>query len=132
MTVIYQCGFSPEQLRVILQALDIYSRIGQGQLWPIADLFIGNDQVDLTKLREILRSAGPLITELAPNSYFGINSKEVDEIYKMAYDMQQVLRNAQSWNESPTGGWTANFDEPMQYAEHELMKKPEVIEVEPI
>ena len=128
MTEIYKCEFSPEQVRVILQALDIYSRIGAGQLDPIACLFIGEKRVDLEKLRESLIGAETAITGLPPHAYFGISCKEVPERYKVAYDMQQVIRHSQAWHENPTGSFTVNFDEPRKYATHELMKKPVVVE----
>ena len=109
-----------EQLRLVQQALDLYTRIGIGQferikyhptfekhLWN--KLKDENGETDFTqfhKIREevdikLAEARNMLIQEnLPPNGGWGIGMPKVDESCRVAYDIVQVIRH-EFWKANP-------------------------------
>ena len=109
-----------EQLRLIQDALDMYSRIGIGQMWVIKDhptfeeilrkksTFDG--KVDYNIYHDIRKRADKYFTlgrdtllidsTHGQHGSFGIYNKEVDESSRIAYDLIQVIRH-EFWKANP-------------------------------
>jgi len=109
-----------EQLRVVQQALDLYSRVGIGQFERIKyhptfvqhltnQLTDKNGRIDFTRYHEIgdeadeklMEARNILIQEdLHPNTSWGIFNEKGDESCRVAYDIIQVIRH-EFWKANP-------------------------------
>lgn len=109
-----------EQLRLIQEALDMYSRIGIGQLWVIKDhptfeeilrkksTFDG--KVDYNIYHDMREKADKYFTlgrdtllidsTHGQHGSYGIYNKEVDESCRVAFDLVQVIRH-EFWKANP-------------------------------
>lgn len=57
----------------------------------------------------------------AQGQYYGIRNLKTHEDSKVAFDVQQVLRNRIAWAKNPTGNLgNVHFDTPIQYSEQPL------------
>lgn len=102
------------QAKIMIQALDLYSRLLMGQLDELDYVFRsyfwskkydGNKILDLIdKIREIV------FPTLGRNSYNSIGSDKVPEESKISYDMLRAIRNCLAWSRNPRGGITVDFD----------------------
>lgn len=116
----YRLTLSKSQAETLIRALDLYTRIGLGQLEEIAHMFafeISPDEKD--RLRAHLDQAKLVLGHPANGSH-GINSIEVDDDFRAAYDIQQVVRHRLAWDKKPEGGIQVNFDEPRQTSDQPL------------
>ena len=101
-----------EQADTLLMALDTYSRLKMGQFNAVSDLFPARD-FDRGKAAAALQAARQAVMpELDPRGYHGIESREIPDRARIAFDVEQVLRHALSWHRHPEGGITVNFDKP--------------------
>lgn len=101
-----------EQADILLMALDTYSRLKMGQFNAVSDLFPARD-FDRGKAAAALQAARQAVMpELDPRGYHGIESREIPDRARIAFDVEQVLRHALSWHRHPEGGITVNFDKP--------------------
>lgn len=88
------------QARVLVAALDAYSRLQAGQLWVLADVLeAAKDRegaplkISGWDLRE--KWTDPMMMDLFgyhPAASHGIHSPKVPESAKIAWDLQQVIR----------------------------------------
>ena len=101
-----------EQADILLMALDTYNRLMMGQFNAVSDLFPARD-FDRGKAAAALQAARQAVMpELDPRGYHGIESREIPDRARIAFDVEQVLRHALSWHRHPEGGITVNFDKP--------------------
>jgi hypothetical protein len=114
----YQLWLTEKQAQVLVNALDLYSRIGMGQFSEIAHVLrmnvLGNPswQVDaLAKVEEITREASSYWMG-GSGDYYGITSEKINDIFRVAWDLQQVIRYRLAWDRKPEGGIQVHFDEP--------------------
>lgn len=132
----YRLDMSPRQARVILNALDTYSRIGIGQFQIVVEtiqqLFgwdIDQDAQQYT--RDCLDVAKKLILGLDPNASYGIpNQKDVSELARIAYDLHCVLRRQVAINEQHDR-WTTWHGTPLHTAPQEPLAVARVIAPQP-
>ena len=109
-----------EQLKLIQYALDMYSRIGIGQMWVIKDhptfeealrkkcTFEGNVEYSLyhdmreraDKYFSVGRDTLLIDSTHGQHGSFGIYNKEVHESSRVAYDIVQVIRH-EFWKADP-------------------------------
>lgn len=96
----HELEFTDNEIRIILQALDLYSRIWIGQydhiLWDLRWYRNCNqlDELDKTLRREFLDIRNivlPGLHECSLNGSYGIFSPDRDTKAAIAYDMQQEL-----------------------------------------
>lgn len=110
---------------VLQEALDFYQRIGMGQFEEIKHLFsvrtptaqVGTatpepwdfDPDTVHALSWALARAlmGP---HARHGASFGIRSRYISNAFRVAYDIQQVVRSAVARHRHPEGGWTVDFD----------------------
>lgn len=52
--------------------------------------------------------------------YYSISSREISDNYRIAYDIQQVIRYRLAWDENPDGGFGFIYDKPIKYSNVEL------------
>lgn len=91
----YVLELSPEQARVVIDALDVYSRLGAGQMEEALVFWRFRTKTEnIEPARQIILGVKMLITGLGNGANLGIHSKELPIEYKRAYDVQQVLRHA--------------------------------------
>jgi hypothetical protein len=109
----YEIKVSEKQVRIINAALDLYSRLLMGQ-WEecvLSELHLSDNYQCEQELRRI---ATEYKARPSPNGFYGISNERVHDNARTAWDMQQVFRHRISWDNEPKGGWTVNFDKPMQ------------------
>lgn len=114
----YSLNITKQQAEIIIKALDLYSRIGMGQIIEVLDHHTNRIKPEqaiiiYNKLNEIK----PMLTGLPTNSYYSISSDQISNNYRIAYDLQQVIRHRLAWDGNPDGGFGVNFDAPMNYSQ---------------
>lgn len=109
---------TPEQVRVLNDALDIYSRIHIGQFHRIREEFWSKlpDRAAVDRMEAFLYSARqeafPELTG-GPNHSHSMSGHRVKEAGKIAYDIKQVVRVANAYARHPEGGHTVDFNSPL-------------------
>jgi hypothetical protein len=113
----YLLEINEEHAKVIIEALDVFSRIHMGQLDIVAEQLNFSDFFNKTnvydtgfklKIDELKTMIG-----LCGNSHLGIRNKMVHEYAKIAFDIQQVIRHRLAWTKHPQGGTTVDFSKPL-------------------
>lgn len=110
MTRTYQITLTEEQLKVLSDAANMYSRIYMGQ-WDAAAPMDATYQGDRGELTSALRVLGSIMTGIQQGSY-GIYADEIPENAKMAFDMHRTFRHRIAWTNNPKGGFTIQYDDP--------------------
>lgn len=102
------------QAKVMVQALDVFSRIGIGQLEEIESLLRrhGHNDFNYDAVKDALNLLKQEIMGQPPNGSFGIHHPEVHDVFKVSWDLQQVVRYCLAWSQHPEGGFGVNFYEP--------------------
>lgn len=113
----YRLTISEHQAHVLMRALDMYFRVGMGQLGEVAEHLVTKkattiewcDARDL--VHDCLRAARVYAMPELPsqNAYHGIASEKIDDTNRVACDLHDVIRHHLSWERHPEGGWTTNF-----------------------
>jgi hypothetical protein len=112
----YTLTMSEAQARLVIRALDIFTRIGIGQfeeVLAVYDRALNLDYQKRERLRISLNSAKAEAGHPANGSY-GIHNPEVNDDFRAAFDIQQVIRNRLAFDQKPEGGIGVDFDEPRQ------------------
>lgn len=111
----YQLTLNDGQVQMLLRALDVYSRIGCGQLDRILELFSCDPRrrEGSSIQRETLFRFKQQLLSLEGNANYSICSPEVPVDYRLAYDVLQVVRHHIAWEAQPEGGHFVQFDSPM-------------------
>jgi hypothetical protein len=122
----YQLFLTEKQAQVLVNALDLYSRIGMGQLSEVAYVLrlnaLGNPngQADaLAKVEKLTREAASYWMG-GSGSYYGIFSDKINDSFRVAWDLQQVIRYRLAWDRNPEGGIQVNFDKPLKSSQESL------------
>ncbi len=91
----YTITLNEDQLRTVCSALDMFARVGIGQietitgmLWPIVD-HLG----DIEKLNAGLFALKQEILHLAPGASLGIHNKKASDDVRVAYDILRASRH---------------------------------------
>ena len=117
MTMKYAVELTETQMRVVQHALDMYFRVGMGQLREVLEHLVPKQsdhnewlaRRDLTeeRIRLARRAAMP---ELDDNASYGIYSEEIDKSNRIAADVHDVIRYRLAWDKNPEGGFAVSFD----------------------
>ena len=118
----YEIEFTDNEISIVLNALDFYSRIWIGQydhiLWDIR--WYRNcrqlDELDHTLRRKFWDMRNIILPELRHyglSGSHGIFSPDRGVKAAIAYDMQQEFRYKSAWFQHPEGGNTVNFGKPL-------------------
>lgn len=125
----YQLILSERQAITLVSALDLYSRIGMGQIEEIVQILKLNPGV-LDENNSCKPTRLEAITELAKEAaecwmgrsggYNGIFSEKIHDVFRISWDLQQVIRHRIAWDRKPTGGLQVDFDEPLKSSNEPL------------
>jgi hypothetical protein len=147
----YLLRLTEAQAQTLVAACDLYSRIGIGQFEEVArlasmgvlthkDKADGATADDVDAAESALMTAKQQLTGLPSNASFGIHNDKVRPTFKLAWDLQQVIRHRLSWDRrgnpakrewsGPDSMMGVNFDEPHASAEHPLAKMEKASEVD--
>lgn len=124
----YHLSLTERQAQVITEALDFFSRIGMGQLEEIAHVLrvytkpsesSSLQSYRLDELKRLIREAANVWMG-SPCGCHGISSEEIGDVFRVAWDLHQVIRHRLSWDRHPNGGLQVSFDTPMKYSQEPL------------
>jgi hypothetical protein len=124
----YTLTLSTRQAEVVAAALDLYARIGIAQFEEILSIFEGGrmglghvtPSDKLQAARQRIADAKFTLTGYPENAGPGIMSPEVNDTFRVAYDVKKVLQHKVAWTEKPEGGFGVNFDDPHQTGKEPL------------
>lgn len=118
----YQLFITESQAQILVDALDLYSRIGAGQLEEIAHVLRinpGTQHEKVAAVEELAKEASNCWMGRA-GGHHGISSEKVHDAFRVAWDLQQVIRHRLAWDRNPKGGIQVNFDEPLKSSKEPL------------
>lgn len=129
----YTLTITEEQANTLINALDLYQRIGMGQLDEIKHVAVPAPEhkynwVELDQTMAILKLQ--LLGWPHINTSHSIVSKDLPDKFRVAWDIQQVVRNRLAHDSLKPGekpGIYVYFDEPRRTSKEPL---PEFKEVE--
>jgi len=105
-----------DQAKIIIEALDTYSRAKCGQIKNALQYAILKDHVPTHEEQQIVENF--VLTfyfpDLKYNESYGIRSQEVSDNARVAYDILQVIRHNLAWKKKPKGGFGVSFDKPLK------------------
>lgn len=98
----YQIEMNEKQLLHLLDALDLYSRLGMGQLEALDDWIrlkfqtydADGEGYDSDYIRKLFQNIKAEVWCHPPNGSWGIHNSKVPTSCREAYDIKQVLRKA--------------------------------------
>lgn len=120
-----------EQMRVMEDALNIYSRLGLGQLCIVAE-FLDTAFYDKCKekginhwdMRQLWTDVwAKTIFGFSPGASYGIGHPEVPERCTVAYEMQKCIQNELSKDQTEYSVWK---NKPLKYSSEPLITVTEV------
>lgn len=112
-------NLNENHMGVLIQALDLYTRIGMGQFSEITHLFIFNDQIESMELLDDLKRK---YTSLKEGEYKGIGGRELEDKFKIAQDMHEVIRHRLAWTKNPEGDLFVNYSNPFHWGDEPLIE----------
>lgn len=89
----YNITLSKEQLRVVDRALEIMVRLGLGQIHTAVDLCYLFQTKDPKKVKSLCDELQKELTGFEGGASWGIHSKEISDDYRIACDIEQVIRH---------------------------------------
>ncbi len=106
----YLLEIDEDHARLLIEALDFYSRVHMGQLEVIVEQHI-DSFTDAEAYEKFRQTVSLLKSDLGvhQNGHWGIRSPKVIEGAKVAFDIQQIIRHRIAWDRHPEGGHTVNF-----------------------
>lgn len=114
----YILTLTPEQENITEQALELLARLHIGQFERIAELLCDPRDTDYCKrrdlARDLLRLAAIVVFGRSPINYPDVKEKSTE--HERAWTIYSVLRYTRSWHENPQGGFTVNYDKPLNLA----------------
>ena len=120
----YQLTLNEQQVEIAHRALEFYERVGGlGQIEEVMDPWRLRCEANVLEPAECaLREVKRYLTGFGYGASYGIRSEEVPDEYRVAYDLQQVLRHRLAWDRTPGGGIGVWFDRPHQTGQVPLAK----------
>ena len=105
----YNLSITAKQAKVIEDALDLYSRIGEGQYGEILSYDFApvdpetnkrklDDADVINQCRHQLEHVSQMRLGLSPNSFFAIHAHEISDDFRISFDLKQVIRH-QLWKD---------------------------------
>lgn len=112
------------QAQTLVEALDMFSRIGIGQIHEVENVVTryGMDRKEhnYEAVRNALDFVRRELMGFEPGGSYGIFHKKVHNVFKDAWDLQQVIRYVLAWTKNPEGGFGVNFHDPLKSGESPL------------
>lgn len=114
----YVLTLTPEQEYIVEQALELLARLHIGQFERIAELLCDPRDQDYCQrcdlARDLLRLAALVVFGRSACNYPDIKAKSKE--HESAWTIYSALRYTRSWHENPEGGFTVNYDKPLNLA----------------
>lgn len=126
-----QLELNNNEVYIVINALDFYSRIWIGQYSEIEKLLVFYESNCTANFSSeeyrkcLLELRSIIIPELAYENMYcslGIWNTNTNCMAKSAYDMQQIVRYTQAWYLQPKGGIGVNFDTPILKGDLPIIK----------
>lgn len=121
----YQIELDEEQAGIVQRALDLYMRVGLGQVeYPLCNVItratfdVPTDQ--FVDAREELAVVSEKLTGYDRNASRSIGSPELPNEFKRACDIHDVIRHRIAWDRNPEGGIGVSFHEPIHWGQGDL------------
>lgn len=138
---------SPAQASIVMRACELFSRLRAGQLDHVIDEVEDMQFAALPKEEKIRQEQFDKIIEnresvkehlIAVKSmmfpelrgYYSSYGVGHDERADIAWEVYTTIRHKVSWHEHPEGGYTVNFNTPMQFSQ-EALPKCEILKKNP-
>lgn len=102
----YTLTLNEQQAEVLCQALDLFTRIGLGQFENVIDVFdrgAKRSVEDREAARRFIEDAKYALGFTA-NASFGLRNERVEDVFRVAYDVNQVVQHRLAWDRNPEGG----------------------------
>ncbi len=128
----YSLKLNADQAKVVQAALELYSRVGMGQLGyvlehPEIHKRLAGSPREVAE--QTLETAKQAIFGMVHGQYHGIHSRELEDETASAWDLQQVIRHRLAWDQAGNpdhrdfrtmGG--VRFDEPRRASTQPLAR----------
>ena len=115
----YNIVVDEQQARILVAALDLYSRIGIGQLTEVVRVYNYEWKMPVPmvdRLVDVMNEAKRVIG-FGPGGSYGIHSPDVHDVFRRAFDIRCVVRHRLAFDRTPEGGLGVDFDTPRQIGE---------------
>lgn len=117
----YQLLLSKKQVQVLTEALEFYVRIGIGQFEEVARPYTFKvEPEEMDKARSALEIAKMILTGFPANASHGIYSSDISDDYRVAYDIERVIRHYLAWEKNPSGGFGVDYQKPFVSSQQPL------------
>lgn len=121
----YTLTLNTRQAEVVAAALDLYARIGIAQFSEIVTIYeaasgFKSDSGKLQAATRLIADAKAELTGYSENAGPSIMNPEVNDTFRVAYDVKKVLQYRVAWTERPEGGFGVNYDRPEQTSKEPL------------
>lgn len=117
----YRMTMTEPQARLVIRALDFFSRLRMGQFGELIGLVlpVSDGDIDDYKRRRdeaeriLLDARDVLMPELRDmHSLHGSYGVYAFDDSRAAWHTLQAIRSCIAWHNNPAGGWTVDFDKP--------------------
>lgn len=115
----YNIVVDEAQARILVEALDLYTRIGIGQFAEVVRVYNYEWKTPIPavdRLVDVMNAAKHVIG-FGPGASHGIHSPDVHDVFRRAYDIRCVIRHRLAFDRTPEGGLGVDFDTPRQIGE---------------
>jgi hypothetical protein len=115
----YNITVDEHQARILVAALDLYTRIGIGQFTEIVRVYNYEWKTPVPVVDRLVdaMNAAKQVIGFGPGASYGIHSPDVHDVFRRAYDIQCVIRHRLAFDRTPEGGLGVDFDTPRQIGE---------------
>jgi len=111
-----QITMDAKQCYIMRNALENYARLLMGQF----DMVFDNYRFQDNRKADWWEDVNPKLKELKEILVNDESFKYFAEEREISWELMQVLRYTQSWEDFPEGGWTVNFDKPLNLSSRPL------------
>jgi len=120
-------NISEKQLNVIMEALDLHSRLLCGQLSEIENFLRFNynkhNLLNHTKIHDAIYDIKEeFFPELRLGASHSIRSQETPPKAQIGYDIIQVARHIRAWSKNPEGGFQVDYQTPWKCGQEEFVE----------
>ena len=120
----YILEMTEAQARNLVRALDLYSRIGMGQLEAVGQevqMWSGQAISPDEETKKGIKNLKAALFGFS-HGHLAITAEKVHDTYRISWDTMKVVRHAVAWHNCPEGGATVDFATPMKYGSEPLPK----------
>lgn len=120
-----QLELTEEQALAVVKACDFFMRVNMGQFDEILSLFRFSEGLNFTEIDQAhikLNQVKFLLTKMSPGQFISASSPKLNQQAKIACDLHDTIRHFLAWEKQPEGGWTTNFNPPLNVSNTGSMK----------